>query len=105
MLFETVALSLAMLAPSATAPTHPPRASRVIAAMPPAMRRRVFIGFPPIIRGYPIAARRPVESAAWGRTGGRRRSIAGMQHGDHHGPRSEEHTSELQSLMRISYAV
>src|SRR3546814_6135198 len=86
MLFETVALSLAMLAPSATAPTHPPRASRVIAAMPPAMRRRVFIGFPPIIRGYPIAARRPVESAAWGRTGGRRRSIAGMQHGDHHGP-------------------
>src|SRR3546814_15498067 len=86
MLFETVALSLAMLAPSATAPTHPPRASRVIAAMPPAMRRRVFIGFPPIIRGYPIAARRPVESAAWGRTGGRRRSIAGMQHSDHPGP-------------------
>src|SRR3546814_3790327 len=24
---------------------------------------------------------------------------------DHHGERSEEHTSELQSLMRISYAV
>src|SRR3546814_7083450 len=25
--------------------------------------------------------------------------------GEHHHPRSEEHTSELQSLMRISYAV
>src|SRR3546814_1309642 len=27
------------------------------------------------------------------------------QHGRHHRARSEEHTSELQSLMRISYAV
>src|SRR3546814_11493151 len=100
MLFETVALSLAMLAPSATAPTHPPRASRVIAAMPPAMRRRVFIGFPPIIRGYPIAARRPVESAAWGRTGGRRRSIAGMQPGDHHGPAGRAELLEDRSAER-----
>src|SRR3546814_4435044 len=29
----------------------------------------------------------------------------GRQHGHTHRPRSEEHTSELQSLMRISYAV
>src|SRR3546814_1679988 len=34
-------------------------------------------------------------------------TLAGFVGGDHHraGQRSEEHTSELQSLMRISYAV
>src|SRR3546814_5150040 len=31
--------------------------------------------------------------------------IEGMEAGGHIGPRSEEHTSELQSLMRTSYAV
>src|SRR3546814_5719214 len=30
---------------------------------------------------------------------------AGRRTGERHGSRSEEHTSELQSLMRISYAV
>src|SRR3546814_16712659 len=35
-----------------------------------------------------------------------RRDVAGMRAAAHHvGTRSEEHTSELQSLMRISYAV
>src|SRR3546814_4544740 len=39
---------------------------------------------------------------------GHHRRIDPARHGDHHagfGERSEEHTSELQSLMRISYAV
>src|SRR3546814_7594013 len=31
--------------------------------------------------------------------------VAGFRHYARNGPRSEEHTSELQSLMRISYAV
>src|SRR3546814_4550197 len=31
--------------------------------------------------------------------------VAALRHSMHRGPRSEEHTSELQSLMRISYAV
>src|SRR3546814_3490210 len=31
--------------------------------------------------------------------------LVGLTHGVHHVERSEEHTSELQSLMRISYAV
>src|SRR3546814_10018527 len=36
----------------------------------------------------------------------RRREIQQrLAHGDHRPPRSEEHTSELQSLMRITYAV
>src|SRR3546814_2895037 len=38
--------------------------------------------------------------------GGRRRVVGGENvDGSGHGGRSEEHTSELQSLMRISYAV
>src|SRR3546814_5581820 len=37
---------------------------------------------------------------------GRRRTVdCGPHHGACNHPRSEEHTSELQSLMRISYAV
>src|SRR3546814_5248469 len=32
-------------------------------------------------------------------------AVGARQHVDHLGLRSEEHTSELQSLMRISYAV
>src|SRR3546814_2845962 len=41
------------------------------------------------------------------RGGGRRRGAAApVEHGAaHRGRRSEEHTSELQSLMRLSYAV
>src|SRR3546814_4128786 len=34
-----------------------------------------------------------------------RRKNPPRHHGRRHSPRSEEHTSELQSLMRISYAV
>src|SRR3546814_1524205 len=36
---------------------------------------------------------------------GRERRLLPPAHGDPRRPRSEEHTSELQSLMRISYAV
>src|SRR3546814_8612366 len=36
---------------------------------------------------------------------GRRRLVLNQQHTHRFTPRSEEHTSELQSLMRISYAV
>src|SRR3546814_5460169 len=36
---------------------------------------------------------------------GRRQSAVGLPADRHPDPRSEEHTSELQSLMRISYAV
>src|SRR3546814_8720930 len=37
--------------------------------------------------------------------GGTSEEMAGGKRSDHGGTRSEEHTSELQSLMRISYAV
>src|SRR3546814_8356004 len=36
---------------------------------------------------------------------GRRCAVGDVRHAPCFGPRSEEHTSELQSLMRISYAV
>src|SRR3546814_4498980 len=55
--------------------------------------------------------RRPVDSAGTGAdqhhaAGGRAAGAAGDLHDDRAGAvRSEEHTSELQSLMRISYAV
>src|SRR3546814_2731998 len=39
------------------------------------------------------------------RVGDRRRRLLAARRGHHRGCRSEEHTSELQSLMRISYAV
>src|SRR3546814_2320220 len=45
-------------------------------------------------RGLRAQCRRPTHAAAWRRGGGGDRRL-----------RSEEHTSELQSLMRISYAV
>src|SRR3546814_1897646 len=44
----------------------------------------------------PISGRRSLHSSP---------QVAQGDGGDEHGPRSEEHTSELQSLMRISYAV
>src|SRR3546814_4937197 len=52
--------------------------------------------------------RRPGEDAHRrppGRRGAPGRGPAREARGDHRGARSEEHTSELQSLMRISYAV
>src|SRR3546814_6095202 len=63
-------------------------------------------GFDRLRRGEPddVERRHPPDSV--GRAG--RGRYAGKTHigqGRHVGPRSEEHTSELQSLMRISYAV
>src|SRR3546814_6869687 len=58
-----------------------------------------------------VRARRPAVQRnrqaaaprAQGRTGGS--GLRRIESADMTGPRSEEHTSELQSLMRISYAV
>src|SRR3546814_2070763 len=49
---------------------------------------------------YPVPARRELRDGGTGRRGTRRRARYARPH-----RRSEEHTSELQSLMRISYAV
>src|SRR3546814_5569027 len=49
------------------------------------------------------AGRRAARTAAAGRPGLRAGALP--RHGLHDHRRSEEHTSELQSLMRISYAV
>src|SRR3546814_4623821 len=63
---------------------------------------------------HPDRARRPADDApgpltdarrAWRRGSRRSRLELGPLRGSGAGPRSEEHTSELQSLMRISYAV
>src|SRR6056297_3841847 len=54
-------------------------------------------------RGRPAGRRRPLPRAR--RSGGRPRHGAGDRGRGRHPPRSEEHTSELQSLRRISYAV
>src|SRR3546814_8867191 len=55
---------------------------------------------------YGVEDRRRCDPGAWRR--GRRRRLrpcARLCTSPHNAPRSEEHTSELQSLMRISYAV
>src|SRR3546814_1853451 len=50
-----------------------------------------------------LQAQPAARSAAW--PGGEISSSAMVSRGGGHSRRSEEHTSELQSLMRISYAV
>src|SRR3546814_7080240 len=47
------------------------------------------------------AVRREPDDPAIGQSA----AVRGISQGDHRQRRSEEHTSELQSLMRISYAV
>src|SRR3546814_4773526 len=75
---------------------RPPRSTRTDTLFP---YTTLFRSLPP---GRPAGDRRNDERgrpvAALGRRGGDRRGL-------HHRARSEEHTSELQSLMRISYAV
>src|SRR3546814_5650446 len=64
-------------------------------------------------RGWPLSSLSSLaaaaSAAAWadaaGRTGARMASGVGLSMLATHDFRSEEHTSELQSLMRISYAV
>src|SRR3546814_2134259 len=66
------------------------------------------------LRAMPSSLRRPPARSNWRLKHNRRRGAADarLQHaaaggpaGGRRGGRSEEHTSELQSLMRISYAV
>src|SRR3546814_1619175 len=49
--------------------------------------------------------RRCLRRPAWRHRARGAADIARRRSASHRGPRSEEHTSELQSLMRISYAV
>src|SRR3546814_4041753 len=60
--------------------------------------RQVEGGQELVVEGRPLAAVGVVGLQ-------RRRGLRVRHHGVHAGARSEEHTSELQSLMRISYAV
>src|SRR3546814_4732726 len=55
-------------------------------------------------RHHPGAARRALQGDAGDRARGRALGLRGELEAER-GHRSEEHTSELQSLMRISYAV
>src|SRR3546814_2851939 len=56
-------------------------------------------------RARNIAVRLPAHHAPRGRPLAAVRPVDQRRHRQRHLPRSEEHTSELQSLMRISYAV
>src|SRR3546814_9497672 len=89
---------------------RPPRSTRTDTLFPyttlfrsrrPGPGRRVADG----PRGLPPpAGRRAGDCRTAGAGAGRRGPAAGLQPADQ-SARSEEHTSELQSLMRISYAV
>src|SRR3546814_9033665 len=77
-------------------------AVRVAARSGSAVSAQLSVRWPAAVPGSPAAALRPPASAGqalpWPArvSGGLARAMS---------PRSEEHTSELQSLMRISYAV
>src|SRR3546814_1857685 len=101
--------------------TAPPRSHRVVRPRPcsPGGGRSLGGGAqPPLLRGAAVRGRpRPPGPAGPGRDGGDERPVDRRR--QRQGPRparaaaerrmgggrSEEHTSELQSLMRISYAV
>src|SRR3546814_10256694 len=70
-------------------------------------RRRMSLGADRAARHQPAAfdAADPCILDAIALEGGVRRHRPVVMRRDHVQPRSEEHTSELQSLMRISYAV
>src|SRR3546814_3355667 len=69
---------------------------------------RIFLN---IMTSSPLWGRSPDADARMSRHGNAAQGAVEVARGDVHvgdateGPRSEEHTSELQSLMRISYAV
>src|SRR3546814_7456552 len=84
---------------------RPPRSTRTDTLFPYTTLFRSRLGLPLRLAGIRAHPRRirPVALAdpAAGAQRGRQRDPAGDRRAD----RSEEHTSELQSLMRISYAV
>src|SRR3546814_6041308 len=91
---------------------RPPRSTRTDTLFPcttlfrsrpaPRGRRAVAARAAPV--RIVVVRRRGAGAVARYTAGGRRRHAAGAEPGTA-GLRSEEHTSELQSLMRISYAV
>src|SRR3546814_3617504 len=86
---------------------RPPRSTRTDTLFPYTTLFRSHADGQAVLRVAPQAGAQVILAAVVGRQvlGGDR----GIElHGPvetEHGPRSEEHTSELQSLMRISYAV
>src|SRR3546814_2848224 len=68
-------------------------------------RRRLGLGIERQQKGGRLAAKPEAARQRRGRDSGDKRGAKSTHHGHPHSLRSEEHTSELQSLMRISYAV
>src|SRR3546814_10159125 len=82
----------------------PPRSTRTDTLFP----YTTLFRSEPHRRRYPAADRRDgagLQRALTARTGGALHRREALLRVGSHGLRSEEHTSELQSLMRISYAV
>src|SRR3546814_6878608 len=69
------------------------------------LRRRMVLGraFPALVRAAGLRRLRRQPARPWRQP--RPGSVAGLRDSGLRRGRSEEHTSELQSLMRISYAV
>src|SRR3546814_1875650 len=90
---------------------RPPRSTRTDTLFPYTTLFRSF-GLGPKSRGPPFKSRNPATSRKWQRALAKRGGIppflpfrTRLPRVFKSGARSEEHTSELQSLMRISYAV
>src|SRR3546814_6784429 len=79
---------------------RPPRSTRTDTLFPytTLFRSQSVVGGPCLDGNNPRRCQRPSAPCRTARRSGRRRSVGTAM-------RSEEHTSELQSLMRISYAV
>src|SRR3546814_2331364 len=87
---------------------RPPRSTRTDTLFPYTTLFRSSIGradFSTSGRRLMVAARMPGSSIAWRSSTSRRRPAFAPDSPAWRRLRSEEHTSELQSLMRISYAV
>src|SRR3546814_5818453 len=96
---------------------RPPRSTRTYTLFPYTTLFRSVVGHHEADPGFHLeAADQPVQAplqhlddrtlaTAPVHAGHRRQHAVAVQHLAHLGGRSEEHTSELQSLMRISYAV
>src|SRR3546814_4933657 len=80
---------------------RPPRSTRTDTLFP----YTTLFRSRPVRAGRGIRRHRGTARRAEGIAGHARRRTRAAQAGRHRAARSEEHTSELQSLMRISYAV